>query len=231
MVGRSLDLQFFLIRTWRDFAFQLCSSYINDHQHLLPFWGWYCAVWWSWHDVPSSSLKIPMEVWFIGTTDLNTWPTCGSWSSAKIYLCHFWTTISWPETYVWSCTSPSPKVYRQAFWLRLGLLGGQTPKRLLAWSNDNFISALDLGKLCREKRESLTGKFLGSNTQLHRGNIFEVVVPTRIPNHLTTQALIRCCPRSLRGSKLQKEICREQGCTQAVTESWHILGPCLFAHP
>lgn len=47
-------------------------------------------------------------------------------------------------------------VYRQAFWM--GLLGGQTPKRLLAWSNDNLISALDLGKLCREKRESLTGK-------------------------------------------------------------------------
>jgi len=52
--------------------------------------------------------------------------------------------------------SPSPKVYRQAFWM--GLLGGKTPKRLLAWSNDNLISALDLGKLCREKRESLTGK-------------------------------------------------------------------------
>ena len=27
-------------------------------------------------------------------------------------ICVIWTTISWPETYVWSCTPPSPKVYR-----------------------------------------------------------------------------------------------------------------------
>ena len=61
-----------------------------------------------------------------------------------------------PKHIIINAQSPSPKVYRQAFWM--GLLGGQTPKRLLAWSNDNLISALDLGKLCREKRESLTGK-------------------------------------------------------------------------
>ena len=69
MVARSLDLQYVIHLTW------LCSTYIYEHQNLSPFWGWYCAVWWSWHDVPSSSLKIPMEVWFFGTTDLNTWPT------------------------------------------------------------------------------------------------------------------------------------------------------------
>ena len=69
MVARSLDLQYVIHLTW------WCSTYIYEHQNLSPFWGWYCAVWWSWHDVPSSSLKIPMEVWFFGTTDLNTWPT------------------------------------------------------------------------------------------------------------------------------------------------------------
>ena len=109
-------------------------------------------------------------------------------------ICVIWTTISRPETYVWSCTPPSPKVYRQAFWL--GLLGGQTPKRLLTWSNDNLISALDLGKLCREKRESLTGKkttrFLApipnciGETSM---KLWFQHVPTQIPNHHTTQAL------------------------------------------
>jgi len=46
-----------------------------------------------------------------------------------------------------------PEVYRQPFWL--GLLGAGTPKRLIAWSNDKLISALDMGKLCREKKKAL----------------------------------------------------------------------------
>ena len=48
------------------------------------------------------------------------------------------------------------KVYRQPFWL--GLLGAGTAKRLIVWSNDRLISALDLGKLCAEKRNQLGGE-------------------------------------------------------------------------
>lgn len=48
------------------------------------------------------------------------------------------------------------EVYRQPFWL--GLLGGRTPKRLIAWSNDTLISGLNLGKMCREKKNALTGE-------------------------------------------------------------------------
>lgn len=50
----------------------------------------------------------------------------------------------------------SAEVYRQPFWL--GLLGAKTPKRLTVWSNDPLISALDLGKLCAEKRKELDGE-------------------------------------------------------------------------
>ena len=52
--------------------------------------------------------------------------------------------------YLWVLASWNAQVYRQAFWL--GLLGGFTPKRLIAWSNDKLIAALDLGKLCAQKK-------------------------------------------------------------------------------
>ena len=54
------------------------------------------------------------------------------------------------------------KVYRQAFWL--GLLEAKTPKRLIAWSNDRLISALDLGKLCRENKKTMDEKLDGEKT-------------------------------------------------------------------
>ena len=44
------------------------------------------------------------------------------------------------------------------FWM--GLLGSDTPKRTVVWSNDIFIRRLDLGVLCRGAKTESTSRIL-----------------------------------------------------------------------